>query len=149
MELWRTYLGATTLLEGHLDRQLRRDAGLSHLHFGILIQLSRSPHQRMRMTPLAKGSKITRSRLSQAIARLEHSGLVRREEDQADRRGQNAVLTRKGAELLRSSAPDYFASVRRVIIERFTPDQLRNFRHVVGSIAVALEGKEEPSDPAR
>lgn len=143
MEVWRAYLSATRLLEDHLDRQLRRDAGLSHLCFGILIQLSRSPRQRMRMTPLAKSSKITRPRLSQAIARLEHDGLVRREEDPVDRRGQNAVLTREGADLLDRSASGYFASVRRTFLEPLTPDQLRHFLHVMNSVVATLEEQKE------
>ena len=48
------------------------------------------------MTELAQAVKITRSRLSHAVARLEKNGWVRREDCPSDKRGQNAVLTDEG-----------------------------------------------------
>ena len=63
---WRAYLHATTLLEDHLDRQLQRDAGMPHIYYGLLVQLSQAPRRRLRMTELAMDAKITRSRLSHA-----------------------------------------------------------------------------------
>ena len=65
---WRAYLHATRLLEDHLDRQLQRDAGMPHVYYGLLVQLSQAPRRRLRMTELAKNAKITRSRLSHAIS---------------------------------------------------------------------------------
>ncbi|MEU6943420.1 MarR family transcriptional regulator, partial [Streptomyces rubiginosohelvolus] len=103
--VWRAYLHATTLLEDHLDRQLQRDAGMPHTYYGLLVQLSQAPRRRMRMTELARNAKITRSRLSHAIARLEKNGWVRREECPSDKRGQNAVLTEEGYAMLSRSAP--------------------------------------------
>lgn len=41
--VWRSYLHATTLLEDHLDRQLQRDAGMPHIYYGLLVQLSQAP----------------------------------------------------------------------------------------------------------
>ncbi len=68
----------------------------------LLVWLSESPDRRMRMTELAERSKITRSRLSHAVARLEKDGWVAREDCPTDRRGQVAVLTDQGrAALLR------------------------------------------------
>ncbi len=104
-DVWRSYRHATTLLEDHLDRQLQRDAGMPHIYYGLLVQLSQAPRRRMRMTQLAKDAKITRSRLSHAIARLEKNGWVRREDCPSDKRGQNAYLTDEGYEVLKRSAP--------------------------------------------
>lgn len=77
---WRAYMNAATLLEDHLDRQLQRDAGMPHVYYGLLVQLVEAPRRRLRMTELAMNAKITRSRLSHAIARLEKNGWVRRED---------------------------------------------------------------------
>src|ERR1051325_4729883 len=90
---WQCYLHATMLLEDHLDRQLQRDAGMPHIYYGLLVGLAEAPGRRLRMTELAMKSKITRSRLSHAIARLEKNGWVRREDCPSDKRGQFAVLT--------------------------------------------------------
>ncbi len=78
--VWRSYIEAATLLEDHLDRQLQRDAGMPHVYYGLLVKLAESPRRRLRMTELARYAKITRSRLSHAIARLEKNGWVRRED---------------------------------------------------------------------
>ena len=57
------------------------------------------------MTELAKNAKITRSRLSHAVARLEKNGWVRREDCPSDKRGQNAILTDEGYESWRRPRP--------------------------------------------
>ncbi|MET9802572.1 MarR family transcriptional regulator [Streptomyces sp. NPDC006368] len=141
--VWRAYLHATTLLEDHLDRQLQRDAGMPHVYYGLLVQLSQAPRRRMRMTELAKGAKITRSRLSHAVARLEKSGWVRREDCPSDKRGQNAYLTDQGYEVLKRSAPGHVAAVRQAIFDRLSPEQVRQLGEIMRVMAEGLQ----PTDP--
>ncbi|MFG3497971.1 MarR family winged helix-turn-helix transcriptional regulator [Streptomyces sp. NPDC047928] len=141
--VWRAYRHATTLLEDHLDRQLQRDAGMPHVYYGLLVQLSQAPRRRLRMTELAKGAKITRSRLSHAIARLEKSGWVRREDCPSDKRGQNAFLTDEGYEVLRRSAPGHVAAVRQALFDRLTREQVAQLGEIMRVMAEGLE----PADP--
>ncbi|CAL9294771.1 MULTISPECIES: MarR family transcriptional regulator [unclassified Streptomyces] len=141
--VWRSYVHATMLLEDHLDRQLQRDAGMPHIYYGLLVQLSQAPRRRMRMTELAKGAKITRSRLSHAIARLEKNGWVRREDCPSDKRGQNAYLTDEGFEVLRRSAPGHVEAVRQAMFDRLTAEQVDQLGEIMRVVADALE----PSDP--
>lgn len=144
--VWRAYLHATTLLEDHLDRQLQRDAGMPHIYYGLLVQLSQAPRRRMRMTELAKNAKITRSRLSHAVARLERSGWVRREECPSDKRGQNAVLTDEGHEMLRRSAPGHVTAVRQAMFERLTPEQVDSLGDIMRVLATGLEPEGTDAD---
>ncbi|MFB6704218.1 MarR family winged helix-turn-helix transcriptional regulator [Streptomyces sp. NPDC056333] len=137
--VWRAYLQATTLLEDHLDRQLQRDAGMPHIYYGLLVQLAQAPRRQMRMTQLAKDVKITRSRLSHAVARLEGNGWVRREDCPSDKRGQNAVLTDEGYEMLRRSAPGHVRAVRQAMFDRLTAEQVRSFGEIMQVIATGLE----------
>lgn len=141
--VWRAYLHATTLLEDHLDRQLQRDAGMPHTYYGLLVQLSQAPRRRMRMTELAKSVKITRSRLSHAVARLEKNGWVAREECPSDKRGQFAALTDEGYEVLRRTAPGHVAAVRQALFDRLTPEQVQQLGTIMRTIAEGLE----PADP--
>lgn len=145
-DAWRAYQHAATLLEDYLDRQLQRDAGMPHVYYGLLVKLSESPRRRMRMTELAQSAKITRSRLSHAIARLEKNGWVRREECPSDKRGQLAVLTDAGFEMLRRSAPGHVEAVRGAVFDRLTPEQVARFGEVCGIIAAGLqpEGADLP-----
>ncbi|MEU6932409.1 MarR family transcriptional regulator [Streptomyces sp. NPDC046385] len=141
--VWRAYLHATTLLEDHLDRQLQRDAGMPHTYYGLLVQLSQAPRRRMRMTELAKDVKITRSRLSHAIARLEKNGWVTREECPSDKRGQFAALTDEGYEVLRRTAPGHVTAVRQALFDRLTPEQVEQLGAIMRTMAEGLE----PADP--
>ncbi|ATY96256.1 MarR family winged helix-turn-helix transcriptional regulator [Streptomyces bacillaris] len=144
--VWRAYLHATTLLEDHLDRQLQRDAGMPHTYYGLLVQLSQAPRRRMRMTELARNAKITRSRLSHAIARLEKNGWVRREECPSDKRGQNAVLTEEGYAMLSRSAPGHVDAVRHALFDRLTPEQVRSLGDIMRVLAHGLEPEGTDAD---
>lgn len=144
--VWRAYLHATTLMEDHLDRQLQRDAGMPHIYYGLLVQLSQAPRRQKRMTELAKDAKITRSRLSHAVARLEKSGWVRREDCPSDKRGQNAVLTDEGYEMLRRSAPGHVSAVRQAMFDRLTPEQMRSLGEIMQVVATGLQPEGTDAD---
>ncbi|MFD3996809.1 MarR family winged helix-turn-helix transcriptional regulator [Streptomyces sp. NPDC058583] len=144
--VWRAYLHATTLLEDHLDRQLQRDAGMPHIYYGLLVQLSQAPRRRLRMTELARSAKITRSRLSHAIARLEKNGWVRRESCPSDKRGQFARLTDEGMEVLRRNAPGHVAAVRQALFDRLSPDQVTQLGAIMRVMAEGLEPTDADAD---
>ncbi|WP_327367948.1 MarR family winged helix-turn-helix transcriptional regulator [Streptomyces sp. NBC_01217] len=144
--VWSAYLHATTLMEDHLDRQLQRDAGMPHIYYGLLVQLSRAPRRQKRMTELAKDAKITRSRLSHAVARLEKNGWVRREDCPSDKRGQNAVLTDEGYEMLRRSAPGHVSAVRQAMFDRLTPEQVRSLGEIMQAVATGLQPEGTDAD---
>ncbi|MCM2419867.1 MULTISPECIES: MarR family winged helix-turn-helix transcriptional regulator [Streptomyces] len=143
---WRAYVHATTLLEDHLDRQLQRDAGMPHMYYALLTTLSDAPTRRMRMTELAQQTKITRSRLSHAVTRLEKNGWIAREDCPSDRRGQMAVLTDEGYEVLVRTAPGHVTAVRSAIFDRLTPEQVQQLGEISRIIAEGLqpEGADLP-----
>jgi DNA-binding MarR family transcriptional regulator len=147
--VWRAYLHATTLLEDHLDRQLQRDAGMPHIYYGLLVTLAEAPRRRLRMTELAMRSKITRSRLSHAVARLEKNGWVRREDCPGDKRGQFAVLTEGGLEVLRRTAPGHVNAVRQAMFERLTPEQQKALGEIMEIVAEGLQPNEAGADLPR
>ncbi|SDL06673.1 MarR family winged helix-turn-helix transcriptional regulator [Streptomyces indicus] len=145
-QIWRAYLHATMLLDDHLDRQLQRDAKLPHLYYALLVQLAEAPRRRMRMTELAKQAKITRSRLSHAVARLEKNGWVRREDCRSDKRGQNAILTDEGAEVLAQAAPGHVTAVRQALFDRLTPEQQKSLGEIMKIVAEGLQPCEAGAD---
>ncbi len=135
---WRAYTAATQLLSDHLDRQLQRDCGMPHTYYQLLVWLSEAPERAMRMTELAERSKITRSRLSHAIARLERDGWVRREDCPTDRRGQLAVLTDAGFAALAAAAPGHVEAVRGALFDRLDAEQVRQLDAIMQTIAEGL-----------
>ncbi|MCQ4080593.1 MarR family transcriptional regulator [Streptomyces sp. RB6PN25] len=137
-QTWRAYMAASQLLSDHIDRQLQRDAGMPHVYYMLLVWLSESPNRRMRMTDLAERSKITRSRLSHAISRLEKDGWLRREECPTDRRGQVAVLTDEGFAALEKAAPGHVEAVRSAVFDRLDDDQVRALGEIMRTVAEGL-----------
>ncbi|MFC8512751.1 MarR family winged helix-turn-helix transcriptional regulator [Streptomyces sp. NPDC057257] len=144
--IWRAYVHASTLLEDHLDRQLQRDAGMPHIYYGLLVGLGEAPGRRLRMTELAMKAKITRSRLSHAIARLEKNGWVRREDCPSDKRGQFAVLTDEGYEVLQRTAPGHVRAVRQAVFELLTPEQQKSLGEIMQIVAEGLQPSDAGAD---
>jgi DNA-binding MarR family transcriptional regulator len=144
--IWRSYVHAATLLEDHLDRQLQRDAGMPHIYYGLLVGLAEAPCRRLRMTELAMRAKITRSRLSHAIARLEKNGWVRREDCPSDKRGQFAVLTDDGHAVLQRTAPGHVRAVRQAVFERLTEEQQESLGEIMQIVAEGLQPSDAGAD---
>lgn len=144
--VWRSYIDATTLLEDHLDRQLQRDAGMPHVYYGLLVKLAESPRRRLRMTELAMYAKITRSRLSHAVARLEKNGWVRREDCPDDKRGQFAVLTDAGQNVLRQTAPGHVEAVQQAVFDRLSTEQQTALGEIMRIVAEGLQPSEAGAD---
>jgi DNA-binding MarR family transcriptional regulator len=144
--IWRSYLHATTLLEDHLDRQLQRDAGMPHIYYGLLVGLAEAPERRLRMTDLAERTKITRSRLTYAVSRLEKDGLLRREDCEWDRRGSVATLTDEGMTVLERTAPGHVETVRASLFAHLSEEQVGQLEEICSQIAGALaEGESRPT----
>jgi DNA-binding MarR family transcriptional regulator len=122
---WRAFLDATRRLYEELDRELQRDAGIPHAYYEILVRLSEAPERTLRMSSLAERSQYSRSRLSHAVARLEDLGWVRREVCETDRRGWMAVLTDEGFAALEQAAPGHVETVRRLLVDPLTAEQMR------------------------
>ncbi|WP_058042923.1 MarR family winged helix-turn-helix transcriptional regulator [Streptomyces roseifaciens] len=143
---WRNFVHATRLVEDYLDRCLQRQAGVPHLYYGLLFLLSEAPRRRMRMTELARRAKITRPRLSHAVARLEKLGWARREACPGDRRGQEAVLTDSGREMVARATPGHAAAVRTAVFDSLTPEQAGQLNSICRAIEAGLdrEGADLP-----
>jgi DNA-binding MarR family transcriptional regulator len=144
---WRAFLEATRGLMDILDRELQRDAGMPHAYYEILVRLSEAPRRALRMSELAEACNSSRSRLSHAVARLEESGWVRRQDCATDRRGQIAVLTDAGLAVLEAAAPGHVDGVRRHLFDALTPEQVDQLRRiseaVVGSLGTPPEGRPQ------
>jgi DNA-binding MarR family transcriptional regulator len=141
---WRSFIEAGALLQDALDRQLRRDAGIPHSYYEVLVRLSEAPGRALRMSALASLSASSRSRVSHAVSRLEERGWVTRRPCDEDRRGQVAALTDSGLAALQAAAPGHVAEVRRVLFDRLQPGQVRALAEIAGAVRDHL--LDDPSD---
>jgi len=122
---WRAWLAVCELVPRALDAQLQRDAGISHAAYVVLAMLSEAPGRSRRMSDLARRANQSQSRLSHTVARLEERGWVRRERSTDDGRGNLAVLTDAGWDIVRTVAPGHVDAVRDAMFAPLTPDQTR------------------------
>jgi len=136
---WRAWLTVAELLPRELDAQLQRDAGISHAAYVVLAMLSESPSRSRRMSDLARRANQSQSRLSHTVARLENRGWVRRERSTEDGRGNLAVLTDAGWDVVRSVAPGHVAAVRTAMFDPLTGEQTKALGDVLQTIAQRLD----------
>jgi DNA-binding MarR family transcriptional regulator len=148
MRAWIAYIDLSTLLGDYLDRQLRRDAGLTHADYNLLGRLSGAPEQTLTMSELAERMRITRSRLTHAVTRLEQAGYAQRRNHPTDRRSQLVALTERGAELLAQAAPGHVEAVRRAVFDALTPDQVQQLAEIGEAITQALQRTDPAAYPA-
>ena len=139
---WRAWLAVTELLPRTLDAQLQRDAGLTHAAYVVLAMLSEAPDRSRRMSDLARIANQSQSRLSHTVARLEERGWVRRERSAEDGRGNVAVLTDEGWDVVRSAAPGHVDAVRAALFDPLSDEQ-------VTALGDALQAVVERLDPDR
>jgi MarR family 2-MHQ and catechol resistance regulon transcriptional repressor len=101
--------------------------GLTWVEFGVLVRLSRSPGQRLRMSDLTAQTSLTNSGITRVVDRLSNVGLVRREACPIDRRSTYAVLTAVGLERVEAALPGHLEVVHRWLVSPLTPSQQADF----------------------
>lgn len=139
--VWRRYLSVMRLLPDLLSASLVKSHDLTLIDYEVLARLSEAPQRRLRMTELAEGALLSKSRLSHQISRMERDGLVRREPCETDGRGFFAVLTEQGWQKLLGAVPTHVADVRKSFVDPLDRDQLVALGDALDTIAKALEGR--------
>ena len=140
MAAWLPLVRLLGLLPQALDRQLRDEAGISHVYYQLLALLSAEPDDALRMSELARRSGTSVSRLSHAVTSLEARGWVERLPAPGDGRGQLARLTGAGRAQLAAVAPGHVAEVRRRVFDRLPPQDVAH-QGSAPEKAEALTGK--------
>jgi DNA-binding MarR family transcriptional regulator len=142
---WRAWLVVSELVPRALDAQLQRDVGLGHAAYVVLAMLSEAPSRSRRMSDLARRANQSQSRLSHTVARLEERGWVRRERAADDGRGNLAVLTDAGWDVVVAVAPGHVDAVRETVFGPLTAEQTR----VLGEAFEAIAEKLDPDRSLR
>jgi DNA-binding MarR family transcriptional regulator len=121
---WRSLQFMQMRLEERLARQLTTDSPLSYPDYVVLVALTDDPDGRLRPFELGEVLGWEKSRLSHHIARMADRGLVKKEKCDSDRRGAFVVVTAEGRREIEAAAPGHVDAVRRLFIDRLSPDQL-------------------------
>nr|WP_300149818.1 MarR family transcriptional regulator [Propionicimonas sp.] len=138
MAAWLGLARLVSRLPAELDRQLQRDAGLSHFEYQVMAGLSQSPEHTLRMSRLAEFAEGQLPRLSQVVARLEKRGWVTRRSDPSDGRSTLATLTDAGMAKVVATAPGHVATVRSFVFDPLTRAQVRQLRDICRRVGARL-----------
>ncbi len=139
--VWRAFLRVSGQLNECIERDLQHGAGMPHAYYLILAMLSEAPKRSLRMNQLADVVRASQSRVSHAVARLEEAGWVRRVPAPGDRRGQIAILTDAGFERLVEVAPGHADTVRSIMFDPLSPEQLVQFGEICQTILASMESR--------
>lgn len=99
MFAWVSLIHSGSYLLLTLDRAMRGEFGLSIAEQDMLSQLGLRGEM-LRFVDLSERMNLSKAGITKMMDRLEKDGLVRRQPAAQDRRALNAVLTKKGEELV-------------------------------------------------
>ena len=128
------------LLEAHaavttkVNRELEATVGMPITWFELLLRLSRSPGQRLRMSDLAAQVGLSHSGLTRLVDRVIDAGYVKREACPDDRRGAFAVLTDAGADALGTAMAGHLESIERHLAGPLGPDGLTTLTDLLRTV---------------
>jgi DNA-binding MarR family transcriptional regulator len=137
---WRSYVRATRLLEGAVQRDLACH-GFSHDEYEILVNLSERSCRSARMSELAESVVNSRSRLTHTVGRLENRGYVRREASPDDRRGVLCVMTDEGYAALETAAASHVSGVRQNLLDQMSREEFLALGTALEGVRRHLEGE--------
>jgi DNA-binding MarR family transcriptional regulator len=145
---WLAFVKVLLVLPGALEAQVLRDSDLTLLGYMILARLADTPDATLQMSQIATMANGSLPRTSQAVARLEDRGWVRRTVISGrgiGRRFTVASLTNAGRSQLAQATPEHTALVRRLVIEP-AGDQLNTLGSVAQHVVEALGLPARPPD---
>jgi DNA-binding MarR family transcriptional regulator len=142
-DAWRAVRDLGQPLWTALGRDLQRESGLSIADYEVLVVLSAEVDGLLAYRDLASATGWEKSRLSHHLTRMQQRGLVRREGCSEDARSANISLTTEGRRAIEQAAPGHVASVRRLLIDRLSADQLRTLAEIGRQVRPVLAEQSE------
>lgn len=136
-ETWRSLVMLSHALEEALDKQSRRDGGIPHAYYKVLVFLFEG--KRLSMTELAAHLRYSSSRLTHAVASLERSGWARRIRSTDDKRVQFVELTDAGADVVRRVTPGQVAEVRELVFTGMTSTEVHELGRLARTVVANLD----------
>ena len=142
LQSWLKLAGVMLKLNPALDSQLQRDSDLTHFGYLCLAMLSEKDDRLLRMSDLAARTNASLSRLSHVITKLESRGLVERKPCAESRRVTMVHLTDKGYDVLVDAAPGHVETVRSLVYDGLSREDVDDLHRIMGHILSRLEGSD-------
>jgi len=143
---WVRLLKGHTAMRRSLSGDLLASHGLTVNDYECLLLLARADEGQLRRVDLADGLALTPSGVTRMLDGLQEQGLVDKATCARDARVTYAVLTDAGREKLEQAADSHIASVRALLEERYTEEELETLAQLLARLPGA-GGPEESCRP--
>jgi DNA-binding MarR family transcriptional regulator len=140
LEAWRSYLQSHASILRELDAELLAQHDLTTRDYEVLLYLAQAEDRRLPMSALAESTMLTRSGITRLIDGLVARGLIERLSCPNDARVSYARLTDPGHDKLRQAGCTHIASIRRLFLESFSPEEVEMLASLLGRLPGATRG---------
>ncbi|MBV9838918.1 MAG: MarR family transcriptional regulator [Solirubrobacterales bacterium] len=140
LDAWRSFLQSHASILRVLDAELVAEHDMTSRDYEVLLYVAQAPGRRLPMSALAESTMLTRSGITRLIDGLVASGLIERTSCPNDARVSYAQLTEVGYEKLREAGRSHIASVRRLFLEHFTPEEVEQLASLLRRLPGAHPG---------
>jgi DNA-binding MarR family transcriptional regulator len=140
LEAWRSFLQSHASIVRELDAELMAVHGMTTRDYEVLLYLAQAPDRRLPMSALASSTMLTRSGITRLVDGLVAAGFIERVACPNDARISYARLTELGYEKLREAGATHIASIHRLFLEHFTPEEIDQLASLLGRLPGARQG---------
>ncbi|MBV9466389.1 MAG: MarR family transcriptional regulator [Solirubrobacterales bacterium] len=140
LDAWRSFLQSHASILRVLDAELVAEHDMTSRDYEVLLYVAQAPGRRLPMSALAESTMLTRSGITRLIDGLVANGLIERTSCPNDARVSYAQLTEVGYEKLREAGRSHIASVRRLFLEHFTPEEVEQLASLLRRLPGAHPG---------
>lgn len=142
LDAWRSYLQSHASIVRVLDADLVAEHGMTTRDYEVLLYLSQAEGRHLPMSALAESTMLTRSGITRLVDGLVESGLIERVACPNDARVSYAQLTNVGHQKLREAGCSHVASIRRLFLESFSPDEIEQLAALLSRLPGAQPGRQ-------
>jgi DNA-binding MarR family transcriptional regulator len=134
LRAWTSFLDAGRMIDEVMAKHLVEEHSMTHRDYEVLVRLDGAGGS-MRMSVLARQIVASAPLVTQTVERLEKRGWVERSAVVGDARGVEAVLLAAGRSALSAAAEPHASIVRKLLVNRISPESLPQFAEAMGDVA--------------
>lgn len=131
---WRSYLQSHASILRELDAELVAAHGMTTRDYEVLLYLAQAPDRMLPMSALATSTMLTRSGITRLVDGLVRAELIERVSCSKDARVSYAQLTDLGYEKLRQAGCTHIASIHRLFLQHFSPEEIDQLASLLGRL---------------
>jgi DNA-binding MarR family transcriptional regulator len=141
LEAWRSYLQSHASIVRVLDAELVAEHAMTTRDYEVLLYLAQADGRRLAMSALAERTMLTRSGITRLVDGLVDAGLIERVACPNDARVSYAALTDLGYDKLRRAGCTHVASIRRLFLEHYSPEEIEQLASLLSRLPGAHGGE--------